>query len=419
MTNTFDSKSVPFTRYDIGWVILCVGMAIGGAMIFMPVQVGMTGLWVFLVASAIAYPGVYWFQDIYLQSLTATESANDYTDIITQYLGKNWAMLLSILYFLLMLNGILGYSTGLVRDSSEHLYNNGITSFSLADDTFWWAPIIFIVMVSIAAQGEKLLFKVSGPLVIGKLGIILLLGAIMIPHWDFTNIKPLTPFFPFIRDVFITIPFAVFSLVFMPILSPLYVGFCKEASDKKTATYRAFRASRIAFLILIVSVLFFAVSFTLALPYEEAVNAYEKNISALALASNVLPGTMIKVMSTALNIFALVTAFFALYLSLHEGLQGIIFNMLSRVVPEEKINKKVLHYSVALVIILGLWAYVELNIKVVILLSLGAPLFGIVACFIPVLLVYMTPALHHLKGFKAFYVVLFGIILCISPFLRL
>ena len=83
MSNEPDSNTVPFTRYDAGWVILCIGMAIGGAMVFMPVQVGMTGLWVFLAASAIAYPGVYLFQKFYLETLTKTESAEDYTDIIT------------------------------------------------------------------------------------------------------------------------------------------------------------------------------------------------------------------------------------------------------------------------------------------------------------------------------------------------
>ncbi|EIR56096.1 putative membrane protein, partial [Yersinia pestis PY-14] len=27
-------KSVPFTQYDVGWVILCIGMAIGSGIVF-------------------------------------------------------------------------------------------------------------------------------------------------------------------------------------------------------------------------------------------------------------------------------------------------------------------------------------------------------------------------------------------------
>ncbi len=417
MSNVSDSKTVPFTRYDVGWVILCIGMAIGGAMVFMPVQVGMTGLWVFLVASVIAYPGVYLFQNFYLATLTKTESAQDYTDIITQYLGKNWAMLLSILYFLLMLTGMLGYSTGLVRDSASYLQTYGLTK-TLLSETAWWSLIIMLVMVSIAAQGEKLLFKVSGPLVVGKLAIILVLGMVMVPHWNFGNIKPMTPLLPFMRDVFITIPFTVFSVVFMPILSPMNIAYRREEPDRLIATYRAFRATRVAFAILIVSVLFFAISFTLSLHHEKAVEAFQNNISALAIAAQVLPGSVIKVMSTALNIFALVTAFFALYLALQEGLQGICFNLLSRFVHEERINRKILHRFVALAIALGLWGWVQLNAKILFILHLSAPLFGIIACFIPVYLIVKMPNLAYLKGIKAIYVLIFGVILTISPLLR-
>ena len=418
MSSAPDSKLVPFTRYDAGWVILCIGMAIGGAMVFMPVQVGMTGLWVFLAAAAIAYPGVCLFQNFYLETLTKTESAQDYTDIITQYLGKNWAMLLSILYFLLMLTGMLGYSTGLVRDSASYLQTYGLTT-ALLSDTAWWPLVIMLVMVAIAAQGEKLLFKVSGPLVVGKLAIILALGMVMVPHWSLGNIKPMTSLLPFMRDVFITIPFTVFSVVFMPILSPMNIAYRRQEPDRLIATYRAFRASRVAFAILIVSVLFFAVSFTLSLHHEKAVEAFQNNISALAIAAQVLPGAVIKAMSTALNIFALVTAFFALYLALQEGLQGICFNLLSRFMPEERISRKILHRFVALAIALGLWGWVQMNAKVLFILHLSAPLFGIIACFIPVYLIFKMPSLAYLKGGKALYVLIFGIILTISPLLRL
>ena len=248
--------------------------------------------------------------------------------------------------------------------------------------------LIMMVMVSIAAQGEKLLFKVSGPLVVGKLAIILALGMVMVPHWNLSNIKPMTSLLPFMRDVFITIPFTVFSVVFMPILSPMNIAYRRQEPDRLIATYRAFRASRVAFAILIVSVLFFAVSFTLSLHHEKAVEAFQNNISALAIAAQVLPGAVIKAMSTALNIFALVTAFFALYLALQEGLQGICFNLLSRFMPEERISRKILHRFVALAIALGLWGWVQMNAKVLFILHLSAPLFGIIACFIPVYLIF-------------------------------
>ena len=49
-------QSIPFTRYDAGWVVLCIGMAIGSGIVFMPVQIGIKGIWVFIASVIIAYP---------------------------------------------------------------------------------------------------------------------------------------------------------------------------------------------------------------------------------------------------------------------------------------------------------------------------------------------------------------------------
>lgn len=44
-------QKLPFTRYDFGWVLLCIGMAIGAGTVLMPVQIGLKGIWVFIYRS--------------------------------------------------------------------------------------------------------------------------------------------------------------------------------------------------------------------------------------------------------------------------------------------------------------------------------------------------------------------------------
>ncbi len=99
-------KSIPFTKYDVGWVILCIGMAIGSGIVFMPVQVGIKGIWVFIVSVAISYPAIYILQSLYLKTLSETDDCQDYASVITQYLGKNWGIGLGIAYFLMLLHGM-------------------------------------------------------------------------------------------------------------------------------------------------------------------------------------------------------------------------------------------------------------------------------------------------------------------------
>ncbi len=89
-----------------------------------------------------------------------------------------------------------------------------------------------------------------------------------------------------------------------------------------------------------------AFSFTFSISHEEAVSAFEQNISALALAAQVIPGHIIHITSTVLNIFAVLTAFFGIYLGFHEAIKGIILNLLSRIIDTKKINVCVLTLAI-------------------------------------------------------------------------
>ena len=410
-------KSVPFNRYDAGWVVLCIGMAIGSGIVFMPVQIGLKGIWVFLAAVALSYPAVYLLQNLYLKTLSETETCEDYTGVITQYLGKNWGIWLGVAYFLMMLHGMFTYSLAVTFDSASYLHTFGLTSTVLSD-SIWYGLVILIVMVSIAAQGERLLFKISGPMVLVKLGIIVMLGVVMVPYWNFNNITAFPEFLPFVRDVLLTLPFTLFSILYVQIISPMNIAYRKIEADREVAVFRAVRAHRIAYIILVISVLFFAFSFTFSISHEQAVSAFEQNISALAIAAQVIPGYIVQAMTTMLNIFAILTAFFGVYLGFQEAIKGIVVNILSRFIPEEKIDRKVLHIAVSIAVVLGLWAWVSIRFSVLAFMQLGAPLFGLVSCLIPCYLVYRTPQLQKFKGFGVLFIIFFGILLCISPFFK-
>lgn len=50
---------------------------------------------------------------------------------------------------------------------------------------------------------------------------------------------------------------------------------------------------------------------------------------------------------------------------------------------------------------------------------IGNPIFGIVGCLIPAYLVYKVPSLHRYKGGSLYLIIFTGILLCISPLIRL
>lgn len=412
-----DLKKIPFTKYDAGWVVLCIGMAIGSGIVFMPVQIGIKGIWVFIAATLLSYPAIYWLQNLYLRTLSESEECEDYASVITQYLGKNWGVALGIAYFLMLLHGMFSYSLAVTFDSASYIKTFGLTE-GLLSDSVWYGLIILTVLVAIAAQGERLLFKVSGPMVIVKFGIIVLLGIVMVPYWNFANISAFPDFLPFLRDVFLTLPFTLFSILFVQILSPMNIAYRRVEKDKRIATYRAVRANRVAYIILAVAVLFFAFSFTFSISHDQAVSAFEQNISALAIAAQVIPGSVVKVMTAMLNIFAILTAFLGIYLGFQEAIKGIVVNILTRFMPQERINQTVLHYGVCIGVILSLWFWVSTRFSILFFMQLGGPLFGVVSCLIPCYLVYRVPVLHKFKGPTVWFIIFFGALLCLSPFFK-
>ncbi|TSE74792.1 transporter, partial [Salmonella enterica subsp. enterica serovar Derby] len=253
------------------------------------------------------------------------------------------------------------------------------------------------------------------PMVLVKLGIVLLIGIAMIPHWNFSNISALPNMGSFIRDLFLTMPFTLFSILFMQILSPVNIAYRKIESNRRIATYRAIRVNRIAYAILAISILFFAFSFTFTLNHEQAMLAYKQNITALALAAKVLPGSLIKIMTVLLNIFAILTAFLGIYLGFQDALKGIVRNIVSRFIPVEKINERFLSVFVCAFSVISLWCLVMTRMSIILLNQLSAPLYGIVGCLIPGYLIYKVSLLHDLKGMAVYYIIGIGLMLCFSP----
>ncbi len=412
--------AVPFTGYDAGWVILCIGMAIGSGIVFMPVQMGVKGFWVSLASLVIAYPAVYCLSRLYIQSLSESAACEDYTDIISQYLGKNWSVVLSVAYFVMLLKGMLAYSSTIVKDSASYLQTFSVTTHSLSNSV-WFILGLITLMVLIASRGERLLFRISGPMIIVKLSIVVFLGLSMVPYWNVQHLQ--IGKFPdalgFARDVLLTLPFAMFSILYVQILNPMNVAFRKVEPVREIATYRALRASRYAYLILIVCVLFFGFSFLLSISHDDAMYALNNNISALALAARILPGETVKVLSTVLNVVAIFTAFFGIYLGFHDAAKGIVANAVDRFTTRSDAFNRMLPLVIAGATIALLVSWVVFGISAMALMQITVPVFGIVSCLIPCYLVWRVPSLHKLKSPAVVFVMMFGIMLIVSPLFKL
>ncbi|MEQ2026438.1 hypothetical protein ABLB84_11800 [Xenorhabdus szentirmaii] len=416
MTEDEWRKAIQFDKTDMGWVIMSIGMAIGAGIVFLPVQVGLMGLWVFLLSSIIGYPAMYLFQRLFINTLAESTECKDYPSVISGYLGKNWGILLGILYFIMLVIWMFVYSTAITNDSASYLQTFGITDELMSKNPFY-GLVLICILVAISSRGEQLVFKISSLMVMTKLFVVAALGLSMVGMWHLYNIGVLPPFGLLFKKAIITLPFTLTSILFIQTLSPMVISYRNREQNREVARHKALRAMNIAFAILFCTVFFYAVSFTLAMGRDEAIKAYEQNISALAIAAQFFPGGWVIVISVMLNIFAVMTAFFGVYLGFREASQGIAMNLLSRLFPADKIKEKWVQKGIMVFAVLLAWSAIILNAPVLSFTSICSPIFGIVGCLIPAYLVYKVPALHHYKGASLILIIFTGLLLCISPFL--
>ena len=409
-------EATKFDGTDWGWIIMSIGMAIGAGIVFLPVKVGLVGLWVFLVSAIIAYPAMYLFQKLFINTLAESKECVDYPSVITGYLGKNWGFLLGVLYFIMLLIWVFVYSTAITNDSASYLHSFHITKTVLSHNPFYGLAIICI-LVAIASRAEKVLFKISTFMVMTKLIIIFALGVVMIGLWDIHNVGAFPDWGYLVKQTIVLLPFTLTSILFLQSLSPMVISFRAHNKNIEVARYKAIRAMNIAFVTLFLVVFFYAVSFNLALGHDQAVEAYQKNVSTLAIAAQNMDGTFVKVLSLVLNIFAVMTAFFGVFLGFKEACQGIAVNVLKRFMPEENINKKVLGFAILIFAVLVAWGAIVLNAPVLSFTSICSPTFGMIGCLIPAYLVIKVPALHKYRNASLVLIVFVGILLVISPFL--
>ncbi|MDT3272558.1 hypothetical protein Q4Q54_03535 [Shewanella sp. SP2S2-4] len=405
-----------FDSTDWGWIIMSIGMAIGAGIVFLPVQVGLMGLWVFLLSGIIGYPAMYMFQRLFINTLAESPECKDYPSVISGYLGKNWGMLLGGLYFIMLVIWVFVYSTAITNDSASFLQSFGVTKALLSENPFYGLALI-CGLVALASRGENLLFKISTFMVLTKLGVVAVLGLLMVDKWDINNIGAIPATGDWLKDAVVMLPFTLTSILFIQSLSPMVISYRSREKSLAVARFKAMRSMNIAFGVLFFVVFFYAVSFTLAMGHEQAVRASEENISALAMVAQGMQGQTLKLLSLTLNIFAVMTAYFGVYLGFREACQGLTMNMLRRFMPEDRINKKLVGYGIMIFTILLSWGAIVLNAPVLSFTSICSPIFGLVGCLIPAYLVYQVPSLHKYKGVSLYIIIITGLLLCVSPFL--
>ncbi len=403
---------------DWGWVAINIGMGIGAGIVFLPIQAGLVGLWTFLLAILIAYPALYQFQRLFINTLIESREAADYPTTISEYLGSKWGAALGIIYFVMLLIWLCVYSETVTNDSASYIQAAGLTD-GLLSGNHLYALMLIGLLVFLAFVSKTLLFHLSKILVVVILSSLVVLALMIVPHWDVQNIKEITSISQMLSQTIVTLPFAMTSILFLQSLSPMVIYVRSEYDDLDVARTKAMQIMNRAFFILAGVVFFFAFSCTMSITHQDACNAFLANTSFLAIMVKVIPGTLVPALGVTIDLCAVTTSFFGVLLGLHEACVGLYMNLFATDRPQKTVNMaKISAGAVALIVLLG-WTATIVDFPILYFTSICSPIFAVIGCFIPVILIYKVEALAKYRGPQSWIVVFTGVLLVLSPFLAL
>ncbi|QIV95478.1 amino acid permease [Allofrancisella inopinata] len=408
-------------KFDLGWLVVSFGMAIGAGIVLVPVSIGVVGFVVFAISILIAYPGIYLFQKLYICTLFASDKPKIYKDVVGELLGKNWSIFLGILYFLMMLIWTVIYAEVVAKSLAAYLYLFNITNNPHLEQNILYSAILMVVLIFAGMKSQRILIRVSTIFVVVLIVAIIVVSLSLILLWTTVNIMTLpNNSYELVTKTIIMLPFSLTSILFIQSLSPMVLGYRLRYPnfDNSLVLKKCLRTMKLAFVLLVIFIGFYVLSFSFVIPKQFALEASAKNQSAfLLLEQHGMSNIVLYVCGIVISICAILTSFLSILAGMAESLKGVLRMSLNQPRITEKISPKVIDIIVILIIFFLTWLSIVFDAPVYTLVPLSGPIFGILGCLAPAYMVFKVPALKIYRTKSIYFVIFVGIILVISPLL--
>ncbi|MBY7734614.1 aromatic amino acid transport family protein [Francisella philomiragia] len=407
-----------FDSFDWGWLVISFGMALGAGIVLVPVTVGVSGIFIYLISALFAYPAIFLFQKLYMNTLFDTKESKCYSETIKDLLGEKWSIVLGFLYFIMMSIWTIVYAETVANALSDYLYHFNIINIRLDNSTIY-SLILMIILVAIGTKSKNLLFKASTLLTLILLCSVIVAAIYVIPEWNFSQLNIHPKGWEAVPKTIIMIPFSLTTILFIQSLSPMVMGYREQYSkDNDLAKYKAQRTMKIAFFTLLIIVSFYVLSLALIIPQDQAILAKNHNQSVFSVLLKIYShNTFLQILGVIINICAILAAFLSILTGMRESLRGVLLNITKKFFDKNKFSSNQIEATIIILIILLTWLSIIFKIPIFYLVPWCGPIFGIIGCLIPAYIVFKVDRFAKYKTISVYYIVLVGIILCISPLL--
>ncbi|AZP36023.1 AAA family ATPase (plasmid) [Cronobacter sakazakii] len=367
------------------------GATVGAGTLFLPVEIGTRGPLVFLLLLVLGIPLSLVPHVLICRVFMRDNRPDDGTlPLFGAFFGAKGRTAIRVFFCVAHFPVTLVYAISLVNALSDYLVNR--LHFAPVNR----ALLAFIVVAALflaLSKGRDKVVSMMGALALPFAVSLLLIAVIQIPAWSLANFSmPLIPAGEGAGDAFkniwLTLPLISFALCSAPLIAPL-ASYYRESGHG--GEMKSVRVVRVAYALIIFSIVFFVLSCLLANPPAVFARAKAENLNMLSVMQSQGGLDLLFMIAPFIAIVGMTKSFLGVCLPVAETITALVAGHAGM-----KKQAKTLAF---LAMFIATFGVVDLNPDVITLIeTVCGPLTAIFLFLIPTYLIYTRDALRSLRG---------------------
>ena len=404
------------------WILTLFGTAIGAGILYLPLEVGSTGLWALVLLSVLVFPLIYYSHKSVLTLLLSDSENLGFPALAIRSFGRRFSQAVVLIYFITFYAVLFSYSVGLNVNLGDLLFQLGATSTNWAKGPY----LSFFILAALAilhTVGEKFVLRVMTGLSFALIISLFGLSIYLIPFWDLSVFQREFSWLVFLDDILLILPILTFSFIFFTAMSSMVSAY-KQSTPSSTdeASRRLGRTMLKTSALLMLFVLFFVFSCLLSLTPEEFARAEAENLNCLAILSSKkeIPKTL-ALIASLIGLAALLTSFVGVFFAVRESAHQMVGHGLRHIAHRHAWAAKLVESKqkidsfILLALFSSLWVLTLANPSVMELFGLLiTPLVAVFIFILPIAILIKSSGFHILKKPSNIFVLLTGIFILFS-----
>ncbi|MGL5483726.1 MAG: HAAAP family serine/threonine permease, partial [Aeromonas veronii] len=275
-------------RHDTHWVISLFGTAVGAGILFLPINLGLGGIWPLVIVAVLAGPMTFLaHRGLARFVLSSSRPHADFTEVAEEHFGKMAGRLISALYFLSIFPILLIYGVGLTNTVESFMVNQlGMAT----PDRVMLSGVLVFAMIAVMLAGEKAMLRAFAFMVYPLAAILAALSCYLIPQWQWPEVTAFEGV-SFLNTVWLALPVTVFAFSHAAAISGFANVQRREYGEQAEA--KSGLILRNTTVMLVGFVLFFVFSCVLSLSPAQLAEAKAQNVSVLSYLANITDNPVI------------------------------------------------------------------------------------------------------------------------------